>query len=140
MEIGEFRCGGVEFILIMNANADWFPGLINWIISPLLTGRAVCQWVLEFFDMIVKLGNLKNYIESVHAKAKCPCNLCECKATSQGILKTHNESVHENVQYCLHSHHTRKDSTNFHLHFNFIDSPVLPGRECKQTRPGVTTN
>ena len=50
-----------------------------------------------FFDMIVKLGNLKNYIESVHAKAKCPCNLCECKATSQGILKTHNESVHENV-------------------------------------------
>ena len=94
----------------------------------------------SFFDMIVKLGNLKNYIESVHAKAKCPCNLCECKATSQGILKTHNESVHENVQYCLHSHHTRKDSTNFHLHFNFIDSPVLPGRECKQTRPGVTTN
>ena len=93
-----------------------------------------------FFYMIMKLGNLKNYIESVHAKAKCPCNLCECKATSQGILKTHNESVHENVQYCLHSHHTRKDSTNFHLHFNFIDSPVLPGRECKQIEPVVTTN
>ena len=28
-----------------------------------------------------------------------PCNLCEYKATTQGILKTHKESVHENVQY-----------------------------------------
>ena len=93
-----------------------------------------------FFDMIVKLGNLKNYIESVHAKAKCPCNLCECKATSQGILKTHNESVHENVQYCLHSHHTRKDSTNFHLHFNFIVSAVLPRRGCNQIEPSVLGN
>ena len=87
----------------MNANAYWFPGQIWWTISPLLTGRAVCQWVRQcswnLFDMIVEHGHLKTHIESVQAKVKYPCNLCEHKAITQGILKNHNESVHENVQY-----------------------------------------
>ena len=45
----EVSVGVVELFIVMNANADWFPGQIWWTLSPLLTGRAVCQWVLEFF-------------------------------------------------------------------------------------------
>ena len=59
-----------------------------------------------FFDMIVKLGNLKNYIEflkiyieSVHEKFRYPCNLCEYKALQMGNLKIHIESVHEKIKY-----------------------------------------
>ena len=59
--------GVVELILVMNANADWFPGLINWIISPLLTGRAVCQWVRQcswnLFDMIVNVVIVKRSLK-----------------------------------------------------------------------------
>ena len=33
----------------------------------------------------------------------------------------------------------RQDSTSFHFYFNFIISAVLPGRDCKQSEPGVTT-
>ena len=59
--------GVVELILVMNANADWFPGLINWIISPLLTGRAVCQWVRQWswnlFDMIVNVVIVKRSLK-----------------------------------------------------------------------------
>ena len=69
--------GVVELFIVMNANADWFPGLIWWTISPLLTGRAVCQWVLEFFfDMIVKQGHLKIHIESVQAKVEYIYVIC----------------------------------------------------------------
>ena len=43
-----------------------------------------------------------------------PCNLCEYKATTQGILKTHNESVHENVQYtCNLCEYKRKQQFAF---------------------------
>ena len=58
----------VELILVMNANADWFPGLINWIISPLLTGRAVCQgvrqWSWNLFDMIVNVVIVKRSLKT----------------------------------------------------------------------------
>ena len=51
--------GLVELFLVMNENTDWFLGLIWWTISPLLTGKAVCQWVKHcswsLFVMIVNL-------------------------------------------------------------------------------------
>ena len=85
--------GVMELILVMNANADWFPNLIWWTISPLLTGRAVCQWVSSWnlFDMIVEQGHLKTYIESVQAKVMYPCNLW--------FLRIYIESVHEKFKY-----------------------------------------
>ena len=40
-------------------------------------------------------GSLKKHIESVHEKVKYPCNLCEYKATEKGHLKRHIKSVHK---------------------------------------------
>ena len=45
----EVSVGVVELFIVMNANADWFPGQIWWTISPLLTGRAVYQWVRQCY-------------------------------------------------------------------------------------------
>ena len=53
------RVDVVELFLVMNANNERFPGLIWWTISPLLTRRAVCQWVRQYswslFAMIVNV-------------------------------------------------------------------------------------
>ena len=58
--------GVVKLILVMNANADWFPGLINWIISPLLregsvpVGQTV---LLEFVLHYCECGNCAEKFE-----------------------------------------------------------------------------
>ena len=44
-------------------------------------------------------GNLKRHIESVHEKVKYSCDQCDYKATTQGLLKRHIVSVHMNVDY-----------------------------------------
>ena len=59
--------GVVELFLVMNENTDWFLGLIWWTISPLLTGRAVCQWVRQcswnLFNMIVNVVIVKRSLK-----------------------------------------------------------------------------
>ena len=58
--------GVVELILVMNANADWFPGLINWIItSPHREGSVpVGQTVvLEFVWHDCECGNCEEKFE-----------------------------------------------------------------------------
>ena len=51
--------GVVELFLVMNENTDWFLGLIWWTISPLLTGKAVCQWVKQcFWSLFVMIVNM----------------------------------------------------------------------------------
>ena len=66
----------MELILVMNANADWFPNLIWWTISPLLTGRAVCQWVRQcswnLFDMIVNVVIVKKSLKKNWSLTKAP--------------------------------------------------------------------
>ena len=55
----------VELCLVLNANADWFPGLIWWTISPCLTVRALFQkLLLEFFCHDFKSGNCKEKYEN----------------------------------------------------------------------------
>ena len=54
-----------------------------------------------------------------------PCNLCEYKATTQGILKTHNESVHENVQYtCNLCEYKRKQQGHLNTHIESVHKKV----------------
>ena len=54
------------------------------------------------------------------------CNLCEYKATTQGILKTHNESVHENVQYtCNLCEYKRKQQGHLNTHIESVHEKVI---------------
>ena len=66
----------MELILVMNANADLFPGLIWWTISPLHTGRAVCQWVRQcswnLFDMIVNVVIVKRSLKKKWSLTRAP--------------------------------------------------------------------
>ena len=45
-----------------------------------------------------KQGHLKTHIESVHEKVKYPCNQCGKQFTQEFTRKRHVESVHEKVK------------------------------------------
>ena len=80
--------GVMELILVMNANSDLFPGLIWWTISPLLTGRAVCQWVRQcswnLFDMIVNVVIVKRSLKKKNGASLEPQS---CRSSEKSNMR-----------------------------------------------------
>ena len=127
----EVSVGVVELFIVMNANADWLPGLIYHLTSP---HRVVSVLVLlEFFWHDCETGTSEDsYWISAGKSWVYPCNLYEYKATTQGILKTHNESVHENVQYsCNLCEYKTKQQGHLNTHIESVHEKVrYPCIQC----------
>ena len=44
-------------------------------------------------------ASLKTHFESVHQNIKYPCNLCDFQGTQKGNLKSHIQRVHERISF-----------------------------------------
>ena len=44
-------------------------------------------------------GSLKTHVQSVHENIKYSCNQCDHQATEKGNLKRHIQSLHEKIKY-----------------------------------------
>ena len=98
-----------------------------------LSGRAVCYCSWSFFWHDCETGTSEDsYWISSGISWIYPCNLCEYKAITQGILKTHNESVHGNVQYtCNLFEYKRKQQGHLNTHIESVHEKVrYPCIQC----------
>ena len=89
--------------------------------------------LLEFFWHDCETGTSEDsYWISAGKSWVYPCNLYEYKATTQGILKTHNESVHENVQYsCNLCEYKTKQQGILNTHIESVHEKVrYPCIQC----------
>ena len=89
-----------------------------------------------FFWHDCETGTSEDY-STVQAKVEYIHVICVNKATTQGILKTHNEAVHENVQYtCNLCEYKRKQQGHLNTHIESVHEKVrYPCIQChKQFR------